>query len=175
MLNWPQNLVAPVLQKQITKCFIINLLIPPDSFRNEPHHEKTCLCHMRTTKVQISLHSPGPRSTVQGPAAQSMALQHSPGPCRTVQGLAAQSRALQNSSGPAAQSRALQHSPVPCSTIQGPAAQSSALQQSKALQHSRQHFRFVIWLQSLEHNFFVDRSWIHSLPTPDSRRAVAAL
>ena len=21
----------------------------------EPHHEKTCLCHMRTTKVQISL------------------------------------------------------------------------------------------------------------------------
>ena len=24
---------------------------------NEPHHEKTCLCHMRTTKVQISLPS----------------------------------------------------------------------------------------------------------------------
>ena len=22
----------------------------------EPHHEKTCLCHMRTTKVQISLY-----------------------------------------------------------------------------------------------------------------------
>ena len=22
----------------------------------EPHHEKTCLCHMRTTKAQISLH-----------------------------------------------------------------------------------------------------------------------
>ena len=22
----------------------------------EPHHEKTCLCHMRTTKMQISLH-----------------------------------------------------------------------------------------------------------------------
>ena len=23
----------------------------------EPHHEKTCLCHMRTTKAQISLGS----------------------------------------------------------------------------------------------------------------------
>ena len=23
----------------------------------EPHHEKTCLCHMQTTKVQISLRS----------------------------------------------------------------------------------------------------------------------
>ena len=23
---------------------------------NGPHHEKTCLCHMRTTKVQVSLH-----------------------------------------------------------------------------------------------------------------------
>ena len=24
-------------------------------YRIEPHHEKTCLCHMRTTKAQISL------------------------------------------------------------------------------------------------------------------------
>ena len=24
---------------------------------NEPHHEKTCLCHMLTAKAQISLHS----------------------------------------------------------------------------------------------------------------------
>ena len=23
---------------------------------NEPRHEKTCYCHMRTTKAQISLH-----------------------------------------------------------------------------------------------------------------------
>ena len=28
-------------------------------FINEPHHEKTCLCHMRTTKAQISLASVG--------------------------------------------------------------------------------------------------------------------
>ena len=25
------------------------------SYRNEPRHKKTCLCHMRTTKAQISL------------------------------------------------------------------------------------------------------------------------
>ena len=25
-----------------------------DKLLNEPHYEKTCLCHMRTTKVQIS-------------------------------------------------------------------------------------------------------------------------
>ena len=25
------------------------------SLRNEPHHEKNCLCHMQTTKAQISL------------------------------------------------------------------------------------------------------------------------
>ena len=25
----------------------------------EPRHEKTCFCHMRTTKVQISLHIRG--------------------------------------------------------------------------------------------------------------------
>ena len=35
---------------------IITLINWHNTLRNEQHHEKTCLCYMRTTKAQISLH-----------------------------------------------------------------------------------------------------------------------
>ena len=34
--------------------YFLLLMITCNHNLSEPHHEKTCLCHMRTTKAQIS-------------------------------------------------------------------------------------------------------------------------
>ena len=34
---------------------VFSLRTVENNLLNEPRHEKTCLCHMRTTKAQISL------------------------------------------------------------------------------------------------------------------------
>ena len=52
------NPAQPVFSRAVwsrSSLFAICVCIFLDTLLYEPYHEKTCLCHMRTTKVQISL------------------------------------------------------------------------------------------------------------------------
>ena len=46
-------------------------------FLSEPRHEKTCLCHMWTTKAQISLHTCEPSRIIREPPGNASRLPHS--------------------------------------------------------------------------------------------------